>query len=78
MTTTPLQSTSLAGAGYDPAARLLQIEFRNRAVYLYIGVPGAVYDGLLGASSKGSYFNREIRNRFAYRRLPSQEPDIHE
>lgn len=74
MTTTPLESTSLAAAGYDPAAKLLRIEFRNNTVYLYSDVPSPVYDGLISAPSKGAYFNREIRNRFAYRQLQLLDP----
>jgi hypothetical protein len=35
-------------------------------VYRYFDVPVDVHENLLRASSKGSYFNRFIRGRFAY------------
>ena len=51
---------------YDDAREILQLEFRSAAIYHYYGVPAAVYEALLGAPSKGSYFNRVIRGRFPY------------
>jgi hypothetical protein len=44
----------------------LQLEFLSRAIYHYYGVPAAVHEALLGAPSKGSYFNRVIRGRFPH------------
>jgi hypothetical protein len=44
----------------------LQLEFRSGAIYLYFGVPSAVFEGLLSASSKGKYFNQIIGGRFPY------------
>ena len=64
-----VESTTLATVVYDEARELLQLEFCSRAVYLYFGVPAAVYHALLGAPSKGRYFNQSIRGRFPYRPL---------
>ena len=61
-----VESTTLATVVYDEARELLQLEFCSRAVYLYFGVPAAVHQGLLGAPSKGKYFNQAIRGRFPY------------
>jgi KTSC domain len=61
-----VESTTLQAVGYDDGRGVLQLEFRTRAIYHYYGVPAAVYATLLGASSKGSYFNRVIRGRFPY------------
>jgi hypothetical protein len=66
MRVTAVESTTLATVGYDEARELLQLEFRSRAIYQYFGVPAVVYEALLGAPSKGSYFNRFIRGRFPY------------
>jgi hypothetical protein len=61
-----VESTTLASVAYDAGRQLLQLEFRDRAVYQYFNVPVAVHEGLLRARSKGSYFNRVIRGRFEY------------
>jgi len=67
MRVTALESTRLVTVSYDDARELLQLEFCSRAVYQYFGVPAAVHQSLLGASSKGRYFNRVIRGHFPYR-----------
>jgi len=69
MKTTVLASTTLAAVAYDADRQLLQIEFRDRAVYQYFDVPKDVQEALLRAPSKGGYFNLAIRGRFIYRRL---------
>ena len=61
-----VESTALATVGYDEARELLRVEFCGRAIYHYFGVPAALHQGLLGASSKGSYFNQAIRGRFPF------------
>jgi hypothetical protein len=69
-----VESTTLATVGYDENVKLLQLEFCSRAVYLYFGVPAAVYEALLGAPSKGRYFNGTIRGRYPYRQILSSNP----
>ena len=64
-----VESSTIASVGYDLTQGLLQLEFCSRAVYHYYGVPARVYEALLEAPSKGSYFNRAIRGSFPYRRL---------
>ena len=65
----PVESGTLAAIGYGDARAILRLEFRSHAVYSYFGVPGAVYEGLLAASSKGKYFNGEIRGHFPHSRI---------
>lgn len=47
----------------------LELTFRSGATYRYSAVPEAVVDGFIAAESKGSYFNRHVRNRFPCQRL---------
>jgi hypothetical protein len=65
-----VESTTLATVAYDEVGERLQLGFCGGAVYLYFGVPAAVYQALLGAPSKGRYFNHAIRGRFPYRLIP--------
>ena len=62
-----VDSTTLSTVAYDEARELLQLEFCSRAIYLYFGVPLTVHQALLGAPSKGRYFNQTIRGQFSYR-----------
>ena len=61
-----VDSSLLASAAYDADESVLQLEFRDGAIYRYFAVPPAVYHDLLAADSKGSYFNKQIRGRFLY------------
>lgn len=47
---------------------LLLLYMRDNSVLEYSGVPRSIYDGLMGADSKGRYFNFNIRNNFKYTR----------
>jgi len=61
-----VESTALSTVAYEEARELLQVEFCSRLVYRYFGVPAAVYQALLEATSKGNYFNQTIRGQFPY------------
>ena len=75
MKPTVVESTSLATLAYDADRQLLQIEFRDRATYRYFNVPSDVYETLLRAPSKGSYFNRVILGQFPYVRMQADPLD---
>lgn len=64
---TPVQSSSVASVGYDPAQAELEIEFSNGRIYRYLHVPAAAYRLLLQAPSIGEYVNRVIKPRFEAR-----------
>jgi len=65
---TAVESSVLASVAYG-RDHTLQLGFRSGAVYRYFDVPPTVFRALLSAESKGTYFNRSIRNRFRYQRL---------
>ena len=62
-----VESTTLASAGHDARSAVLELQFRNGAVYQYFLVPRRVYRGLLSALSKGGYFNHYIRGKYPYK-----------
>ncbi len=53
-------SSDLRSVGYDPALRILEVEFHDRSVYVYRNVPESVYSALMCAPSKGTFFARNI------------------
>ena len=65
----PLESSSLASAAYDSVLHRLEVEFRNGERYLFFRVPLGCYQQFMDSESKGAYFNRYIRNRFAFKHL---------
>ena len=56
-----VRSTNLRSVGYDPARRILEVEFVNGSIYQYYSVPEHEYRGLMQASSHGSYFDHHIK-----------------
>jgi hypothetical protein len=63
---TPVDSTSLASIGYSSDEHILEAEFRRGAIYRFFMVPGLVFDDLMRAESKGTYFNLFIKNRYPF------------
>ena len=64
--TLAVESSALATVAYDHQREVLQVEFPDGDVYQYFGVPLQTYQNLLRADSKGTYFNRQVRNSFPY------------
>jgi len=57
----PVLSSSLRSVGYVEIEGVLEAEFHDGAVYRYSAVPPAVWTQLLGAASKGAFFNLHVR-----------------
>jgi len=66
---TAVSSSNLASVGYDSETQTLRIEFRSGGVYEYHDVPEAEYQGLMDASSKGSYHHQNIKNHYNYKKI---------
>ena len=63
----PVTSSHLSSVGWEEdegnegsADGTLEVEFRGGKVYRYFEVPRVIYEQLVGASSPGMYFNRNI------------------
>jgi hypothetical protein len=54
----------LVSATYDAVSGNLEVHFVNGRTYLYSNVPTAVYETLLDAESKGTFFNAFIRDHY--------------
>ena len=59
---TLVQSTSISAIGYK--RRTMNVQFNNGKVYEFKKVPRATFDTFRKASSKGQYFNQNIRDNF--------------
>ncbi|MEP9357225.1 KTSC domain-containing protein [Sphingomonas sp. KR3-1] len=61
-----MPSSVIRAWSYDEAEHRLDITFVSGRRYHYHAVPERVAQGMKQAISKGSYFNRRIRDRFAF------------
>jgi hypothetical protein len=68
-TMVPVDSSSIRAIGYDPAHRVLYVEFFDGDVYSYEGVEELIHRRLVRADSIGGFFNREIRNAYDCHKL---------
>lgn len=64
-----LRSSLLANATYDASQSILQLQFRDGAIYRYFQVSPRCYQELLNADSHGTYFNQYIRGRYPYLKI---------
>ena len=64
-----LDSSTMNATGYDAALKKLRIVFSKNEVYDYKNVPPKVFEGLLQAKSKGTFFNLHIKEKFAYEKI---------
>lgn len=61
-----IDSSLLETVMYDGAAQTLTVVFDSGETYVYAGVPQAIYDGLMAAPSKGSFFEASIKDAFKF------------
>lgn len=57
-------SSNIAGSSYDDERRVLTITFSSGGEYEYLNVPREYYEGLESSPSPGSYFFRNIKDKF--------------
>lgn len=69
MEMTPLRSSNVAAAGYDPETRELHVEFAGGSTYVYSDVDAATAAGLMTAPSPGKYLNMHVKDAHDARRL---------
>lgn len=60
----PVSSSAIRAVGYDLQSRRMKIEFTQGHTYDFCRVPQHIYDGLMRSSSKGSYYNDNIKDHY--------------
>ncbi len=65
-----VDSSMIAGIGYDPSSGTVGVEFRsNGQVWEYYDVPETTYNELRAAGSLGKAFNAIIKGQFREARV---------
>jgi len=62
-------SSNIRSVGYESRTNILEVEFHSGSIYQYSGVPETVYQALMRAISKGSYFHDHIKDRYSFRQV---------
>ncbi|WP_370004330.1 KTSC domain-containing protein [Pseudomonas sp. N2-3-1-14] len=59
-----VHSEAMTAVGYDAGSKRMRIRFQQGHAYDFCNVPPSIHEGLMSAASKGSYYNRYIRDRY--------------
>lgn len=59
-----VKSSAISAVGYDPATRRMKITFMQGHTYDFCKVPPQVHEGLMQATSKGTYYYEHIKDRY--------------
>jgi len=59
-----VKSSNIKSIGYDPDAEILEVEFKDGAVYQYEDVPKKLHLKLMKTKSPGKVFYAEIKGKF--------------
>ncbi len=65
----PVNSSVLNSAGYDPARKILELEFSEGETWDYFNVSPSAYKKLINAESKGRFFVKRIKGRYPELRI---------
>jgi hypothetical protein len=63
-----VESEAIAEIDYRAASATLHVRFVEGEWYSYFDVPGDVHRAFVAAESHGRFFQRNIRDRYRYRR----------
>ncbi len=65
-----VDSSLLKEVGYEEEIEQLTVIFRKTGgTYLYFGVRPEIYEAMMAAGSVGSYFVKNIKDKFRYREV---------
>ena len=70
-----VKSSNLKKIGYNFNLKILYVEFLETSMYAYYDVPEKNYSELLSATSKGSYLNNHIKNKFKFEKINFWDED---
>lgn len=64
-----VESSNIESVGYDNYSETLELEFKNKHIYQFFGVPPSIHNKLVNAESVGRTFNETVRNKFNFKKV---------
>ena len=68
-----MPSTAIRDIDYDAEEQKLYVTFVTGRRYVYYGFPEDEYHAFRGATSKGTFFNHRIRDRYRFDELVAHD-----
>jgi inosine/xanthosine triphosphate pyrophosphatase family protein len=69
----PVESSDIVSIGYNPAERLLEVEFQGGRIYHYRDVEPDIHAQFMRADSYGTFFFAYINGRYRYQKASATE-----
>lgn len=60
----PVVSSNIKSIGFEATNNVLEVEFHSGGIYKYRNVSQAIFDSFLKSSSKGSFFDQYIKDKY--------------
>lgn len=70
----PLESSNLAGAGYNKDKQILALQFKDGAIFHYAPVSLEQATDFYGAESKGRHYSQHIKGKIAGQKMTGTCP----
>ena len=64
-----VDSAAIHAIGYDREQRVMEVIFTGGGIYLFRNVPPQVFEGFVRSTSKGAYFQENVRGMYGHQRL---------
>ena len=64
-----INSSNIFAAGYDEQNSVMRVQFNSNVIYDYQDVPEKLYLEFSNSHSKGTFFAKNIRTKFAYKKI---------
>jgi len=64
-----VKSSNLNAVGYDEDNKVLAVLFNDGNLYEYSDVPKETYEAMINAGSVGSYFHKNVRTSFNFKKM---------
>lgn len=61
-----VKSSNISSIGYIYEEKKLIVKFKTGGIYEYQNVDSNIYESLISAPSVGSYFHKNIKNKYNY------------
>jgi len=65
----PVESSDIVSIGYQPADKLLEVEFQGGRVYQYRGVEPDIHLQFMRAESYGTFFFAHVNGKYRYQKV---------
>jgi len=65
-------SSAISYVRYNKKKKILEVRFKERGKYQYVGVPESDFLDMMKSPSKGAYLNKKIKQKYKYKKVANK------